>query len=184
MNSMEISNGKLGPCSGTREYWQLRRRFQIDIRSLEPHVKREVHGLGLRLAALHELLAFRTTYPDKQKEFPIVALGSTWCRSNTMVVPYLDGIAAAGKRGLSIGAYHLGWLSHYGSRSQRIVRNKTEERLARTASLECEINAGLQTRKLECIVGTVGTSFPVSCERLRIINSSESWLYARGIAYV
>jgi hypothetical protein len=39
----------------------------------------ELNKMGLlRPANLPELLAFGATYPDKQREFPIVALGSVW----------------------------------------------------------------------------------------------------------
>ncbi len=38
----------------------------------------ELDGRGLRPALLEELLAFGARYPDKQREFPIVALGSIW----------------------------------------------------------------------------------------------------------
>ena len=34
--------------------------------------------MGLRPANLPELLAFGAKYPKKQREFPIVALGSVW----------------------------------------------------------------------------------------------------------
>jgi len=34
--------------------------------------------MNLRPATLPELLAFGAKYPDKQKEFPIMALGSVW----------------------------------------------------------------------------------------------------------
>ena len=38
----------------------------------------ELDKMGLRPATLPELLAFGAKYPDKQREFPIVALGSVW----------------------------------------------------------------------------------------------------------
>jgi hypothetical protein len=43
----------------------------------------ELDKMGLRPATLPELLAFGAKYPEKQREFPIVALGSVW--------RYLDG---------------------------------------------------------------------------------------------
>lgn len=39
---------------------------------------RELNRMGYRPAELHELLAFGEKYPDVQREFPIVALGSAW----------------------------------------------------------------------------------------------------------
>lgn len=41
-------------------------------------VVRDLESRGLRPATLPELLAFGASYPDKQREFPIVALGSVW----------------------------------------------------------------------------------------------------------
>lgn len=41
-------------------------------------VVRDLEGYGLRPATLSELLAFGAAYPNKQREFPIVALGSVW----------------------------------------------------------------------------------------------------------
>lgn len=53
-------------------------------------VLKEFEARGLRAATLPELLAFGTTYPEKQREFPIVALGSVWQRRfGSRRVPYL-----------------------------------------------------------------------------------------------
>src|SRR3989338_11533408 len=41
-------------------------------------VLKDFEARGLRAATLPELLAFGATYPEKQREFPIVALGSVW----------------------------------------------------------------------------------------------------------
>ena len=41
-------------------------------------VIRELDKMGLRPAAIEELLAFGAKYPDVQREFPIVALKSVW----------------------------------------------------------------------------------------------------------
>jgi hypothetical protein len=41
-------------------------------------IVKDVKERSLRPATLSELLAFGETYPDKQREFPIVALGSVW----------------------------------------------------------------------------------------------------------
>ncbi len=40
----------------------------------------ELDKVGYRPANLSELLAFGAKYPDRQREFPIVALGSVWQR--------------------------------------------------------------------------------------------------------
>lgn len=41
---------------------------------------RELDKMGLRAATLPELLAFGAKYPDMQRRFPVVALGSIWQR--------------------------------------------------------------------------------------------------------
>src|SRR3990167_192339 len=55
-------------------------------------VLKKFEARGLRAATLPELLAFGATYPEKQREFPIVALGSVWQgRGGGRDVPCLDG---------------------------------------------------------------------------------------------
>jgi hypothetical protein len=52
---------------------------------------RELNRMGYRPAELHELLAFGEKYPEVQREFPVVALGSVWHgRDGCRYVPYLD----------------------------------------------------------------------------------------------
>ena len=65
-------------------------------------VLRELDKQGLRPATLPELLAFAARYPDKQREFPIVALGSVW-RSfgGRRDVPYLWSRSSGRGLGLS-----------------------------------------------------------------------------------
>ena len=65
---------------------------------------RELNRQGYRPAELRELLAFGEKYPDVQREFPIVALGSVWQdRGGDRGVPYLYG----GSSGRDLG---LGWV--------------------------------------------------------------------------
>lgn len=53
-------------------------------------VLKELDARGLRAATLPELLAFGASCPEKQREFPIVALGSVWrSRSGFRHVPSL-----------------------------------------------------------------------------------------------
>ena len=40
--------------------------------------QKELDRMGFRPAELHELLAFGAKYPEVQREFPILALGSVW----------------------------------------------------------------------------------------------------------
>ena len=56
-------------------------------------VFRDLDSRGLRPATLPELLAFGATYPDKQCEVPVVALGSAWRQFGFQNVPYLFGVA-------------------------------------------------------------------------------------------
>lgn len=52
---------------------------------------RELDKAGYRPAELHELLAFGEKYPELQRKFPVVALGSVWQdRLGSHDVPYLD----------------------------------------------------------------------------------------------
>jgi hypothetical protein len=50
--------------------------FDQDMTSAE--VLEELSKQGLRPATLPELLVFGAKFPDKQRDFPIVALGSVW----------------------------------------------------------------------------------------------------------
>ena len=69
-------------------------------------ILKEFEARGLRAATLPELLAFGATYPDKQREFPIVAFGSVWrSRFGRRNVPYLIG--SGSQRELN-----LGWLGN------------------------------------------------------------------------
>ncbi|MGD0977252.1 MAG: hypothetical protein ABR875_03095 [Minisyncoccia bacterium] len=52
----------------------------------------DLDSKGLRPALLPELLAFGAKYPDKQRDFPIIALGSKWRDPHgSLRVPDLDG---------------------------------------------------------------------------------------------
>ena len=75
----------------TDEHFPIKRRkksinielinYNTGMRSNE--VLEDLGKRGLRPATLPELLAFGTAYPDRQRDVPIVALGSVWwCESN------------------------------------------------------------------------------------------------------
>ena len=65
---------------------------------------RELDRMGYRPAELHEILAFGEKYPDVQREFPIVALGSVWQgRDGGRGVPCLS-------RSGSGRVLHLDWI--------------------------------------------------------------------------
>ena len=73
---------------------------------------RELDKMGFRPATLPELLAFGEKYPDVQRRFPIVALGSVWrSLDGGRCVPYLWGVSHG--RGLDLGWFEGGWDAGY-----------------------------------------------------------------------
>ena len=54
-------------------------------------VEQELDKMGLRPGTIEELLAFGATFPETQRKFPILALGSVAEISGGRVVAYLDG---------------------------------------------------------------------------------------------
>lgn len=70
-------------------------------------VLKEFEARGLRAATFPELLAFGSTYPEKQREFPIVALGSMRLVHDDRYIPYLDRWLA--KRGLNLNWFVDRW---------------------------------------------------------------------------
>ena len=73
---------------------------------------RELDRMDMRSAELHELLAFGEKYPDVQREFPIVALGSVWqYRDGGRYVPYLYGNGS--RRSLRLHWIVNGWNDVY-----------------------------------------------------------------------
>jgi len=72
----------------------------------------DLDNRGLRPATLPELLAFGVKYPEKQREFPIVALGSLWrAWDGFHYVAYLYDSGSG--RGLDRGIWAAGWGSGY-----------------------------------------------------------------------
>lgn len=65
----------------------------------------ELDKQGLRPALYQELLAFAAKYPELQKQFPIVALGSVCRRSGHLYSPYVDW------RGVERDLYFR-WIGH------------------------------------------------------------------------
>jgi hypothetical protein len=67
---------------------------------------------GLRPATLAELLSFGAKYPEIQREFPIVALGSSWIVSvGNRFVPYLFG--SSSDRHLNLSWFGSGWVGYF-----------------------------------------------------------------------
>jgi hypothetical protein len=72
----------------------------------------ELDKKGLRPAETHELLALGATYPELQREFPIIALGSVWQdRDGGRSVPCLD--RGGSKRGLDLDWFDGKWRADY-----------------------------------------------------------------------
>ena len=71
-------------------------------------VLKELDKRGLRPAELHELLSFGAQYPEEQRKYPIVALGSVWQHwHDYRYVPYLRWLG--GGRVLSLGWIGRRW---------------------------------------------------------------------------
>lgn len=75
------------------------------------YARSELKEMGYRPCTLHELLAFGEKFPQKQLEFPIVALGSVWKDDGDEIFPYLysDGRS----RNLGPACPWVGWASAF-----------------------------------------------------------------------
>ena len=74
---------------------------------------RELDHMDLRPATLPELLAFGAAYPEVQREFTILALGSVWrYRNGYWFVPFLCGYSD-GERHLDLDSFEGGWDEDY-----------------------------------------------------------------------
>ena len=71
----------------------------------------ELDGRGYRAATAEELLAFGAKYPDKQREFPIVALGTGRHLFDERHVLYLDRDRS--ERFLNLCWFDLDWIDNY-----------------------------------------------------------------------
>lgn len=71
-------------------------------------VLKELDGRGLRAVTIVELLAFGAKFPDKQREFPIISLGSVWQRQDGhRLVAYLH--ERSSMRGLYLYDFEDHW---------------------------------------------------------------------------
>ncbi len=72
----------------------------------------ELNRMGLEPAKLEHATAFGAKYPDVQREYPIVFLGSSWVDPRgDRRVPCLDGWDD--RYGLHLGRWHVGWSDLY-----------------------------------------------------------------------
>lgn len=67
--------------------------------------------MGLRPGTVEELLAFGATFPDMQRKFPIVALGSSAELDGRRAVAYLFG-GDSGRR-LNLDCWGGAWVGRY-----------------------------------------------------------------------
>ncbi len=79
------------PITGTGEVEVSAKLFHFKKIILSDDAVVEMDRLGFRPATIHELLAFRETNPDVQREFTIVALGSSCQIAGIRRVSYLVG---------------------------------------------------------------------------------------------
>ncbi|MFZ2309916.1 MAG: hypothetical protein WAW11_00010 [Patescibacteria group bacterium] len=85
-------------------------QFNRDISSED--VALEMNKDGYRPATLMELLVLGFLFPELQRQFPIIALGSVWPNADLdRCVPYLGG-DGSGRR-LDLGWFGSGWGAHY-----------------------------------------------------------------------
>ena len=72
---------------------------------------RELDRRGFRPATIEELLAFGAKYPELQRQFPIVALGSIWRHLSDRYVPYLWSFTSG--RYLRLYWFGVRWSVYY-----------------------------------------------------------------------
>jgi len=84
---------------------------RFDHRMTSENVVRELEGEGLRAAELPEFLAFGAKYPEVQRKFSVVGLGSVWQdRKGYRNVPCL--YTASEGRYLDLHWWDDGWYSY------------------------------------------------------------------------
>lgn len=85
---------------------------------------RAVKELELEPSPVEDLLAFGARYPDVQREYPVVGLGSSWLDPFGLArVPVLDGWL--GRRQLDLGARRNRWVAY----CRFLARRKTKKSL-------------------------------------------------------
>ena len=63
---------------------------------------------GMRPPTIEELLVFGSSYPEIQREFPVICLGSSWVNpGGGRRVPYLSG--SGSRRSLDLSWFDVGW---------------------------------------------------------------------------
>lgn len=74
--------------------------FHFNRNTTTDEVERELDKAGYRAATIAELLAFGASFPEVQRQFPVIALGSVGLVGGDRRVPYLHGHDAGRSLGL------------------------------------------------------------------------------------
>ena len=98
--------------SGKRKYKIVFELLHFNKSVSSDEVIAEAKQRGLRLAKIEELLAFGEKYPEEQRKFPIVALGSVWKGWDVVLcVPFLW--IAGDERILNLDSFGYHWPKYY-----------------------------------------------------------------------
>lgn len=81
--------------------------LQYDRTTSSEEVLKIIEAIGVEPAAIEDLLAFGAKYPDEQRKYPVIALGSSAEVRGDRYVPYLGRDGA--KRRLSLSCSPRGW---------------------------------------------------------------------------
>lgn len=89
------------PITGTGQAEVKLHLVHLNREATTAEVAARLDSLGFQSASIEHLLAFGEKYPDKQREFPIVALGSVWVSGyGDRYSPCLNGSGAERDLGL------------------------------------------------------------------------------------
>lgn len=90
---------------GTVEFEAVLFHFDKDISS--ETAKKQIEEAGYEVGKIEHILSFGANYPEEQRKFPIVGLGSVGEVYGDRDVPYLRGFDSG--RYLNLGWWGLGW---------------------------------------------------------------------------
>lgn len=103
----------------TDKHFELQGAGQHEVELVLVHLNRNattkevlehLNSLGLEPAKIEQLLAIGAAYPELQKQFPIIALGSVWVDVNgTRFCPYLDCHGGERRLGLAWSDDGIHW---------------------------------------------------------------------------
>jgi len=94
---------------GTVEFEAVLFHFDKDISS--ENAKKQIEEAGYEVAKIEHILSFGANYPEEQRKFPIVGLGSVGEVSGRRYVPHLDRDGS--RRRLYLRWWDYGWNADY-----------------------------------------------------------------------